>query len=529
MFNKDFYPTPKTLALRMFNKVDFTRVQSILEPSAGKGDLIDSLGDFRYHYDARRNQEIFAIEIELELQAVLKDKDINVIDSDFLQHQSTMYFDLVMANFPFSDGERHLTKALDMLYSGQIVCLLNAQTIKNPFSNERKALVKRLSDLDADIEYIEDAFRDAERKTGVEVALIYVSIKHDIEMDLCTGMSEERSKEMPNIEEQNELATRNHYANLVSDFNRTFELVNQQMLDFYKNYKHVSKYLSLNVVREDDNYLDDLNKKLKRQHNRFVKAIKGDFWEKVTDLPEIKKYLPSKQRKLMASNSETFLCKEFTQANIHQFAMNLIADFPKHIDDAIVDVFEELTRYALKDTRWHGDEYATSIHYFNAWKTNSGYKINKKVIFPAMRSSWDVSHSRLGGCSQGLLEDIELIMSYFKPKQGDWSGIVEICNRMLLMGQNRKIETEYLYVSVFKKGTIHLEFKDLDLLRRFNIEACKRKAFLPMDYAEQAYQDLSTEQQGVVNAFEEKQDYKPIKSKLAISDMPALITLQAAA
>ena len=36
MFNKNFYPTPETLAHRMFNKVKFGPFKTILEPSAGK-------------------------------------------------------------------------------------------------------------------------------------------------------------------------------------------------------------------------------------------------------------------------------------------------------------------------------------------------------------------------------------------------------------------------------------------------------------------------------------------------------------
>ena len=36
--NKDFYPTPSTLAGKMLAKVDWKKVNTILEPSAGKGD-----------------------------------------------------------------------------------------------------------------------------------------------------------------------------------------------------------------------------------------------------------------------------------------------------------------------------------------------------------------------------------------------------------------------------------------------------------------------------------------------------------
>ena len=40
MFNNTFYPTPETLANKMLEGIDFTCIQTVLEPSAGKGDLI---------------------------------------------------------------------------------------------------------------------------------------------------------------------------------------------------------------------------------------------------------------------------------------------------------------------------------------------------------------------------------------------------------------------------------------------------------------------------------------------------------
>ena len=40
MFGIQFYPTPEWLVDKMLDKVDFSDVTSILEPSAGKGDII---------------------------------------------------------------------------------------------------------------------------------------------------------------------------------------------------------------------------------------------------------------------------------------------------------------------------------------------------------------------------------------------------------------------------------------------------------------------------------------------------------
>ena len=50
MFGIQFYPTPEWLVDKMLDKVDFSDVTSILEPSAGKGDIIQGI----WRYDIRK-------------------------------------------------------------------------------------------------------------------------------------------------------------------------------------------------------------------------------------------------------------------------------------------------------------------------------------------------------------------------------------------------------------------------------------------------------------------------------------------
>ena len=41
--NKDFYPTPQNLIDKMLCGLDFSMIKSILEPSAGKGNIVEAL------------------------------------------------------------------------------------------------------------------------------------------------------------------------------------------------------------------------------------------------------------------------------------------------------------------------------------------------------------------------------------------------------------------------------------------------------------------------------------------------------
>ena len=42
MFNKDFYPTPKEVIMQMIDGINLNE-KVVLEPSAGKGNIVDSV------------------------------------------------------------------------------------------------------------------------------------------------------------------------------------------------------------------------------------------------------------------------------------------------------------------------------------------------------------------------------------------------------------------------------------------------------------------------------------------------------
>lgn len=182
--NADFYPTPEALAARMVDMIDTKRVHFLLEPSAGKGDLVDKLKS-KMRYDGYSNitgnhgsdVEIDCIEQDGNLQNLLKGAGKRLIFDDFLKFETLKKYDLILMNPPFSEGDKHLLKALKMMKNGgQVVCLLNAETLKNPYTNIRKVLNQKLAQLGAEIKYLDGAFTQAERVTNVEVALIYVDI-----------------------------------------------------------------------------------------------------------------------------------------------------------------------------------------------------------------------------------------------------------------------------------------------------------------------------------------------------------------
>ncbi len=122
--------------------------------------------------------DIDCIEIDQNLQHILKGRDYRVVHNDFLTYETWKEYDAIIMNPPFSNGCKHLLKALEMQSrnGGIVVCLLNAETLKNPCTKERLDLQRKLTEYNAKIEFIQDAFLEAERKTGVEIALVKVQL-----------------------------------------------------------------------------------------------------------------------------------------------------------------------------------------------------------------------------------------------------------------------------------------------------------------------------------------------------------------
>lgn len=150
MVPSSYYPTPDALITKMLFKAfrGEREITTVLEPSAGQGHIAERVKDYGRSYYGQ-GKTVSCIELDANFQHVLRGKGFPVIDSDFLAYAGTDRFDLIIGNPPFDDGAEPLLKAIDIMYSGRIVFLLNAETLRNPFSNTRKLLARRLEELHA--------------------------------------------------------------------------------------------------------------------------------------------------------------------------------------------------------------------------------------------------------------------------------------------------------------------------------------------------------------------------------------------
>jgi hypothetical protein len=524
--NKNFYPTPNSLIARMWRKIPRKQLQEIhyiCESQAGAGHIIDWIKN-NNQYDSFT---IHAIESDPQLVAILRGKGVNVVSYDFLTYSGQDKYDLIIGNPPFDQGDKHLLKAIDILYSGHIVYLLNAETLKNPYTHTRRELVKRLDELNADIEYIQNAFIDAKRKTGVEIALIYIRVVKEIEQDLFFGVTDASDQvdfDLP--EDSNEIARKDSIHNLVARYNRVIDVGTKALLDFYKNHRHISPYMSIKIYENDNrcfNSPSNLTAAMKAKLNTFLKVTRKAYWKMALDIEPVKARLTQKKREEFFELLKQNEYADFTETNVRTFVLNLINDHERILTEAVADLFDKMSRkYA-----WDEDLGNGNIHYFNGWKTNQAFFVNRKVIMPMYASYASYGSSfvdvftrrwKIDWRVENQLDDIDRVMNYFDARPPcECLTITAALKQAFERGQNRGIESTYFKISVFKKGTIHLEFLNDDILRRFNVTACKHKQWLPFDYGTKPFKFMCQAEQNIVESFEGEKSYtQNLSSKISL-------------
>lgn len=511
MFNNEFYPTPHDLIQKMISGIDFEFVESVLEPSAGKGDLADSI---EKQIDRRRSNNrksmIDCIEIDENLQHILTGKGYRVVHNDFLTYHSHKRYDLIVMNPPFSNGDEHLMKALDMQKDGGIiVCILNAETLHNQHTNRRKTLADILHSYQAEITYIQDAFTKAERKTDVEIALVKVVVPEKLNESFI--FEELKKKSYETIEQEyTSIVGGDYLAQLIKLYEIEVEggirLINEYFsIKPYINYSFESNnYPMIEMKLRDANQYGSDNLNI----NEFIKLVRYKYWSALFEKKEFVGLLTSNLRKELETKVEELKEYDFTLYNIQKVQQQINSKLTKGVEESILDTFDKLSFVHS----WY-PESAKNIHYYNGWKTNQAHKVNKKVILPCNGYSsyyWhgdkslDVSHI----CN--ALQDIEKGLNYLDMGETIGSDMREVIQKYKEMGKTAKIPLKYFNVTFYKKGTCHIEFTNLRLLDKLNIFGSQRKNWLPPNYGKVRYDDMSIEEREIINEFQGADEYKKI-------------------
>lgn len=539
---KGFYPTPPELADKLLAGIDWRYIENVLEPSAGKGDLVKAIVRKRdarygapamnvdcveidpylrsildYEFGGKRENEIWERLQELRNEGAdtrwldrendwLEKLNAPVVHDDFLTFQSRKHYDLIVMNPPFADGDAHLLKAIELQkrYGGEIRCLLNAETLLNPYTNRRKVLQDQLTELGAEVEYVEGGFAQGERPTDVTVALIKISIPQVKEdSDIFQRLSEAAHIDEEAAQDVTDMTVTDFMEQIVSRFNVEVDAG----LELIREYRNMLPYLLDSFDNEGGFGFTTLTlcagnpskaggRGSAPSVNKFLKLVRRKYWSALFSNKEFVGKLTSNLRDKYQGMVEQMVKYDFTLFNIQKIAAQMNAEMNQGIQDTIVALFDKMTE---KHT-WY-PEIEKTIHYYNGWKTNKAHKIGNKVILPTygVFSAW---HDTFSVYEAGkTISDIEKVFDYL---DGNMTTSVDLhstlqsaCDR----GQTRNIYCKYFDVTLYKKGTMHIKFRSPELVDRFNIYCCRHKGWLPPSYGKARYSNMQAEERAVVDSF----------------------------
>lgn len=522
--NHDFYPTPEHLINKMVFGVDFNYIQSILEPEAGDGKIVDKLLEIespKYSYGSKKyNFDIDCIEADQNLQHILKGKNHRLVYNDFLTYETMKEYDLIIMNPPFSNGCKHLLKALEMQQrnGGAIVCLLNSETIKNQCSNDRITLVRLLTEYNATIDYLQDTFADAERKTNVEIALIKVKLPEvQRESFILDGLKKTAEQREYEETETTYLAEGNFFKAIVNQYNMEVDaginLIHEYnamkpfiLSQFGKNeetgetIQQGGCMLSLNLATNRDKYNNRLS------INGYIKEVRRKYWEALFRNPEFIGKLTGNLKQDFYKRLDDLKEYDFSLYNIYQLKIDMSAKVSKGIEETIINLFDDFSHKYYWDK-----DFSSNIHYYNGWKTNQSWFINDKVIIPlcAYDSIWG-RYSPSGYKILEKLQDIEKCFNYLDGGITEAIDIEQSLNFAEEYGETKNIVLKYFTITFYKKGTCHITFTNKELLKKFNIFGSQHKGWLPPSYGKKTYNDMTSEEKAVVNEFEGQAEYNKV-------------------
>lgn len=558
-----FYPTPPDIADRMLEGIRLGGMERILEPSAGTGNLVaavarkmredipgfsqrwhrtdsvdvdcveidpalrdailrewggsklDELKRFRYQFehgeqpdttDAER-EKYLEVKKEIDLHEAVK---VRIVHDDFITYKTFTPYGLILMNPPFHHGDIHLLRAISMQErtGGLIRCLLNAETLRNPYTQRRKALARRLDELCAEIEYIPGAFRGADRKTDVEIALVKIEIPapEGEESEFYSRMKKAADAQIEADQELKELITADYLQAAV----QSYEVETAATMKFYREYRNLLPYMRRDLTDKGcDSPLITLQVFRPNEYGytefdlqRYIRAVRLKYWKALLYNPKFTAKLTSKLAEKYRSMLNSMADYEFSVFNIQQLYLEINREVAVGIEAEILALFETLT---TKYANW--PECKTTIHYFNGWRTNKAHMIGEKVILPENAydyNTWDKSYEFNTLKAGEVLEDIEKALDYLAavPHEESWTMGARL-DYAKANGQFRNVEFKYFSADFYKKRTMHIKFNKnaLPIIQRLNIFGSQRRGWLPPDYGKKQYADMDAEQRAVLDSF----------------------------
>ena len=454
MFNPDFYPTPPTIIAEMINGINI-KGRIFLEPSAGKGDIIEAIQD--------NGGTAIACEIVPDLRAILQTK-CNVIEGDFLTLTSDKISHIhgVIMNPPVSKGAEHILHAYNIAPAGcEIVALCNWETINNPHSSTRKQLAQIIETTGGEVENLGQCFEDSERPTRVEVGIIRIKKSGTNYTEEFSGFFMEDAEEAPTGEG---LMKYDAVRDIVNRYVEAVKLFDKQMQDGAK-----MNQLTRSFYRGAICFRIDMDEQAATRE-RFKKELQKDAWTYIIEKSNLRKYATKGVREDINKFVETQQKIPFTMKNIYQMFEIIIGTASARMDRAILEAFDTITEH-------HHD----NRQYLKGFKTNSHFLVGKKfilpnVVRPAKEYGYESStYNYLTSYKSEAIADLEKAICYTIGLNYD--EILTLNHSIRQNTYKEFYECEFFKYKAFKNGNMHFEWKNDDVLGKFNQQVSRLKGY----------------------------------------------------
>jgi len=345
-----------------------------------------------------------------------------------------------------------------------------------------------LEKYNSDIEYIQNAFSEAERQTDVETAMIYINVPMTNDETIFEREFKRDFKDINFTSFQALVPNMNKLETLIFEC----DLIKKSTIELFKEKFKIEKMLEGMNLKSKIQICDDCCKPNVLSINSFINKINLEYWQKFIDETDFKNRLPSKLKNNFTYNMEKQENITFNMDNVKYFYDELVKSIPQSYEETVAKLFDDLTyKYVYTDSAWN-----KTIHYYSGWKTNKCYKIDKRCIIKC-------SHGYLYSLPDELT-DLNIIFENISGikdnindyKDGKRDKILKAIERC-----EKNIETEFFTLDSYKKGTLHITFKNQEYLDQFNILANKGKNWLPSDFGQKSYENMTEEEQVLVENF----------------------------
>ncbi|WP_347990055.1 DUF4942 domain-containing protein [Methylomonas sp. AM2-LC] len=486
-----YYPTPEALSAMAWAKFQNKNIVRLLEPSAGDGHLLKCRTDSDHRFS--RKIIIDCCEIDINKHATLKSQGFNVVGIDFMQFKSGACYDAILMNPPFMSGCSHILKAWEILFEGEIVGIINAETLKNPYTRERKHLAK-LIERHGSVEYLSGMFSvpDVERKTKVDIALIWLNKKSNFENEILGNILDNLRKDQASSEDLAGDYQETNYLVLPESFVENSVLMFEAALEATRRSiiaeARARKYsLMMGKTMEEFNGGTELEKShlinnstecsvewVKETLQNRYSTLKNKAWTSILKSTKVSSKLSSKAQDRLESDFETIKHLEFTVQNIMGFLQGIL-DRQGDIQISMVcDVFDLISRYHSDNNVW-----------FKGWKSNTkhrtlGMKIkSSRFIIPG--NGVDSYHSQMPYKTMQMFRDIDKVFALLDGKVEPELSLESVAHSQFKnLKSSERVSGTYFDIRLYPKaGTIHFFIKNKKLIERMNRMVGNHRQWLP--------------------------------------------------